>query len=87
MDEAHVARVLETYRTRTEVERYSHRASPEGIAENGYNLNIPRYVDTFEPEAEIDVAAVQKDILRIEAELADVRAKMAGYLKELGVDA
>lgn len=87
MDEAHVAKVLETYRSRAEVARYSHRASPEEIAENGYNLNIPRYVDTFEPEEEIDVAAVQKDILRIEAELAEVRAKMAGYLKELGVDA
>jgi type I restriction-modification system DNA methylase subunit len=69
------------------ITRYSHRASLEEIAENGYNLNIPRYVDTFEPEDEIDVAAVQKDILRIEAELAEVRAKMAGYLKELGVDA
>ena len=87
MDEAHVAKVLETYSARTEVERYSHRASPEEIAENGYNLNIPRYVDTFEPEEEIDVAAVQKDILRIEGELAEVRTKMAGYLKELGVDA
>jgi type I restriction enzyme M protein len=87
MDEAHVAKVLETYSRRAEVARYSHRASPEEIAENGYNLNIPRYVDTFEPEDEIDVAAVQKDILRIEAELAEVRAKMAGYLKELGVDA
>lgn len=86
MDEAHVARVLETYATRAEVERYSHRATPEEIAENGYNLNIPRYVDTFEPEEEIDVAAVQKDIQRIETELAEVRAKMAGYLKELGVD-
>ena len=87
MDEAHIDKVLETYRNRAEVERYSHRASPEEIAENGYNLNIPRYVDTFEPEEEIDVAAVQKDIERIEAELAEVRAKMAGYLKELGVDA
>ncbi len=87
MDEAHVAKVLETYGARAELERYSHRASPEEIAENGYNLNIPRYVDTFEPEEEIDVAAVQKDILRIETELAEVRAKMAVYLKELGVDA
>ncbi len=86
MDEAHVARVLETYSARTEVERYSHRATPEEIAGNSYNLNIPRYVDTFEPEEEIDVAAVQKDIQRIEGELADVRARMAGYLKELGVD-
>jgi type I restriction enzyme M protein len=87
MDKAHVDKVLETYATRAEIERYSHRASPEELAENGYNLNIPRYVDTFEAEEEIDVAAVQKDIQRIEAELAEVRARMAGYLKELGVDA
>ncbi len=87
MDQTHIDKVLETYRNRAEVERFSHRASPEEIAENGYNLNIPRYVDTFEPEEEIDVAAVQKDIARIEAELAEVRAKMTGYLKELGVDA
>jgi len=87
LDDAHVAKILETYQQRAEVAKYSHNASPEEIIENGYNLNIPRYVDTFEPEDEIDVAAVQKDILRIEAELAEVRAKMAGYLKELGVDA
>ena len=60
--------------------------SLEEIADNGYNLNIPRYVDTFEPEEEIDVAAVQKKIEQIEAELIDVRARMKGYLKELGVE-
>ena len=86
MDDSHIGKVLETYRARAEVERYSHRASPEEVAENGYNLNIPRYVDTFEPEEEIDIAAVQKDIVRIEGELAEVRAKMNGYLKELGID-
>lgn len=87
LDDAHVAKILKTFADRVEVAKYSHNASPEEIAENGFNLNIPRYVDTFEPEDEIDVAAVQKDIVRIEAELAEVRAKMAGYLKELGVDA
>ena len=86
MDETHIDRVLETYRGRAEIEKYSHLADPEEIAGNDYNLNIPRYVDTFEPEEEIDVAAVQKDIDRIEAELAEVRGRMAGYLKELGVD-
>jgi type I restriction enzyme M protein len=86
MDEAHIAKVLETYRTRAEIEKYSHRASPAEIAENDFNLNIPRYVDTFEAEEEIDVAALQKDINRLESELAEVRGKMAGYLKELGVD-
>ena len=87
LEDTHVAKILEAYRTRSEVEKYSHRASPEEIAENGFNLNIPRYVDTFEAEDEIDVAAVQKEIDRIEAELAEVRAKMAGYLRELGIDA
>jgi type I restriction enzyme M protein len=87
LEEEHTVKILQTYRTRAEVEKYSHRASIDEIAENEYNLNIPRYVDTFEAEEEINVAAVQKDIERIEAELADVRAKMAGYLRELGVDA
>ena len=87
MDETHIAKVLETYRSRAEIAKYSHRASPNEIAENDFNLNIPRYVDTFEAEEEIDIAALQKDIKRIEAELIDVRSKMAGYLKELGVDA
>ncbi len=86
MDDPHVAKVLETYASRTEVEKYSHCASQEVIAENDFNLNIPRYVDTFEAEEEIDVAALQKEIVQIEAELADVRGRMAGYLKELGVD-
>ena len=86
MNEAHVDKVLNTYRAREAVEKYSHLAGPEEIADNGYNLNIPRYVDTFEPEEEIDVAAVQKEIEQIEAELVDVRARMKGYLKELGVD-
>ncbi|WP_140987203.1 type I restriction-modification system subunit M [Asticcacaulis tiandongensis] len=87
MDEAHTAKVLETYRTRAEIEKYSHRAGLEELAENGFNLNIPRYVDSFEAEEEVDVTALQKDISRIEAELIEVRAKMASYLKELGVNA
>lgn len=87
MEELHVARVLETYTERRDEARYAHKASPAEIAENDYNLNIPRYVDTFEAEDEIDVAALQRDIVRIEQELAGVRATMAGYLRELGVDA
>jgi type I restriction enzyme M protein len=86
MEEGHLAKVLETYASRAETPKYAHRASPEEIAENDFNLNIPRYVDTFEAEEEIDVAALQTQINSIEAELAEVRAKMAGYLKELGVN-
>jgi type I restriction enzyme M protein len=86
MEDIHIAKVLETYGKRAELDKYSHKASPNEIADNGFNLNIPRYVDTFEAEEEIDVAAVQKDIARIEAELLDVRAKMSRYLRELGND-
>lgn len=86
LEEAHLTKILETFASRAAVDKYSHNASPEEIAENGFNLNIPRYVDTFEPEDEIVVADVQKDIARIEAELAVVRLKMAGHLRELGVD-
>jgi type I restriction enzyme M protein len=85
-EDTHIKRVLDTYSARAEIEKYSHLASTDEIAENGYNLNIPRYVDTFEPEEEINVTAVQADIVRIEGELADVRAKMSGYLKELGIN-
>ncbi|GAA3666291.1 type I restriction-modification system subunit M [Microbacterium marinilacus] len=86
LDDAHIAKIVETYRERAEVERYAHRATPEEIAGNDYNLNIPRYVDTFEPEPEVDIAAVQREIDAVEAELAEVRTRMAGYLKELGID-
>ncbi len=87
IEDAHIAKIIDTYRKRKAIEKYSHKATTKEIAENDYNLNIPRYVDTFEPEAEIDVAAVQKEIVAIETELADVRKRMAKHLKELGVDA
>ena len=86
MDETHITKVVATFRARAAVDKYSHRAGPEEIADNDFNLNIPRYVDTFEPEEEIDVAALQKEIDRIEAELAEVRGRMRGYLRELGVE-
>ena len=85
MDETHINKVLDAMGARTAVDHYAHLASPEEIIDNSYNLNIPRYVDTFEPEEDVDLAAVQRDILHIEAELAEVRTKMAGYMKELGI--
>jgi type I restriction enzyme M protein len=81
---ADIDKIIATYRGRKEIAKYSHRAPYTEIEENEFNLNIPRYVDTFEPEPEIDVAAVQKEIEDIEAKLAATRKKMVGYLKELG---
>lgn len=78
-------KIVRTYRDFATVEKYAYRATPQEIADNDFNLNIPRYVDTFEEEAEIDLDAVKKEIAGLERELAEVRAKMDGYLKELGL--
>ncbi len=65
-------------------EKYAYVATRAEIAENDYNLNIPRYVDTYEEEEEIDIVAVQKEIDTLEKELSEVQSKMKEYLKELG---
>ncbi len=83
--EEDIERVVKTYRDRAEVEKFSHVGTFEEIEQNEFNLNIPRYVDTFEEEAPVDIAATQQEIDRLEKELLEVRAKMDGYLKELGL--
>jgi type I restriction enzyme M protein len=65
-------------------EKYSFVATPEEIAENDYNLNIPRYVDTFEEEDEVDIGAVQSEIQKLNSELENVEKEMEKYMKELG---
>ena len=65
--------------------KYSHLATLQEVAENDYNLNIPRYVDTFEDEEPIDIRAVMKEIKELEAKRADLDKEIEGYLKELGL--
>ncbi len=83
--ESDVARIVAAHRNFEGEPKFAHRATVAEIAENDFNLNIPRYVDTFEEEGEIDLAAVQGEIEGLETELADVRREMAACLKELGV--
>ena len=85
LTEQQIAKIVATYRAFQTVEKYAYRATPQEIADNNYNLNIPRYVDTFEEEAEIDLDKVKQEIAGLETELAAVRKKMDGYLKELGL--
>jgi type I restriction enzyme M protein len=80
-----VEKIVNTFQNKKMIEKYSYLASYAEIEENEFNLNIPRYVDTFEPEPEIDIAEVQQEIEQIEAKLAETQAKMNGYLKELGL--
>jgi type I restriction enzyme M protein len=85
LTDEHLQKIVQTYQAFQTVEKYAYRATPQEIADNDFNLNIPRYVDTFEEEAEIDLEGVKKEIARLEIELTGVRSKMEGYLKELGL--
>jgi type I restriction enzyme M protein len=79
-----IEKIVTTYQRFETEAKYAYRATFDEIKENDFNLNIPRYVDTFEEEEEVDILAVQKEIEQLETELAVTRQEMAGYLKELG---
>ena len=85
LTDEHIAKIFDTYKNRKEIEKYSHVATLEEIQENDYNLNIPRYVDTFEEEEIIDLDATKTNIANIENELVEIKSKMSGYLRELGL--
>lgn len=83
--EQDIAKIVETYERYGTVDKYAYVATYEEIKENDYNLNIPRYVDTFEEEEPVDLEEVAKNIENIKAELKEVEEQMARYLKELGL--
>ena len=85
LKDEHINKIVEIYKGNKEVEKFSHIATVEDIIANDFNLNIPRYVDTFEAEKKIDVKIVQKEINELENELVVVRKKLNSYLKELGL--
>jgi len=80
-----IEKILDTYVKREVIDKYSYVATIEEIKENDYNLNIPRYVDTFEEEEPIDMVAVKENITIIKKELQEVETQMENYLKELGL--
>ena len=86
LSDEHVQIIVDTYRERVEQDKYSYLASLEEIADNDYNLNIPRYVDTFEEEEPVDLAAVSAELRALNAEVADIDKEIAGFCKELGID-
>lgn len=85
--EAHIAKIVETFKARKDLEKYARAVPASEIIENDFNLNIPRYIDIFEADDKVDIKAVQAEIGTLEAELVEVKTKMKAYLKELGVDA
>lgn len=78
-----IQKIIDTYKARETTDKYSYLATLDEIAENDFNLNIPRYVDTFEEEAEIDLMAVRRERLKLKEELKILETQMEGFLKEL----
>jgi len=83
--EQDINKIVETYNSYKTVDKYSYVASPDEIKENDYNLNIPRYVDTFEEEEPVDMDKVKENIKKLKVEIANVEKQMEIYLEELGL--
>lgn len=84
--EEDINKIITTYRERNTKEKYSYVASLEEIAENDYNLNIPRYVDTFEEEEAVDITAVAQEIKSLDADLNETDALIASFCAELNIE-
>lgn len=83
LTDAHVDKIIETYAKRESADKYAHVASFDEIVENDFNLNIPRYVDTFEEEEPIDLAQVEAELRAVDIEIAKAQAKFDAMVAEL----
>ena len=81
----YIQKIVEAYKNRKEIDKYCHIASFEEIKENDFNLNIPRYIDTFDEEQKIDLESVENDIKDIQVELCKVRSILNEHLKEMNL--
>lgn len=81
----HIEKIIDTYQFRKEEARYARRVTMEEIEANGYNLNISRYISTAEAEEEIDLQAVNAELVALEAKIGAARDKHNAFLKELGL--
>lgn len=86
LTDENIEKIFETYKNRKEIEKYSHRASLDEIRENDYNLNIPRYVDTFEEEEPVDIEGVAKELKELGKREAGLQSDVAEFCKELGIE-
>lgn len=85
LTDEHIDKIIDTYKTRKEEDRYSKRVGMERIAEEGFNLNISRYISTAEQEAEIDLTATHGELVELEKQIRQSTVKHNAFLKELGL--
>ena len=78
-----IDKIIDTYKERKDVDKYAHVATIDEIKENDYNLNIPRYVDTFEPEPPVDLGKLTKEMEETQKEIEQTQGELLGMMKEL----
>jgi type I restriction enzyme M protein len=86
LNDENIEKIYNAYKNRKEIAKYSHKASVKEIKENEYNLNISRYVDTFEEEENIDIESVTKKLKELNTEEIKLQGKIAEFCKELKID-
>lgn len=84
--EEHIEKIVSTYRNRTSEDKFSYVASNDELIENEYNLNIPRYVDTFEEEEQLDLEAVSNQLGGLDGEIHQTDKMIEGFCEELGIN-
>lgn len=87
LKDKHINKIIDTYRNRTTLKKYSHKATLKEIAKNDYNLNIPRYVDTFEKEVDIDIEVVANGIIKEDELMIDIDKTIKIFCEELKITA
>jgi len=85
LEEESIRKILDAVENRRNIDKFSRSVMPTEIAENDYNLNITRYVDTFEEEEEVDIEANLKELAEVDTELAQLETEMKAHLRELGI--
>ena len=85
LEEKHIEKIYDTYEKRKDVEKFAHLADFAEIEENDFNLNITRYVDTFEEEEPVDMKATLEELEKINPEIEKLEEKMGEYLKKLEI--
>lgn len=80
-----VKKIVDTVIARKDVEKFAHLATYAEIVKNDYNLNIPRYVDTFEEEAPVDIDAETEKLIELDQKAKEAEKKVKAYFRELGL--
>ena len=85
LTDENVAKIIDTFKSRETIDKYSYLASLDEVVDNDYNLNIPRYVDTFEEEEPVDLDAVSAELKAIDAQMLETDNTIASFCDELGI--